>query len=254
LCARAQCDAGKTIETVGNVVSHELSLAPQQGSWMYVARYSENGVPVEAREIQTNDGILTWVFSRNGAPLPPNEIEERKKKLNDLISNSSRLAANRNAMLDDDALINRVLGDLPQSVQFECPVQNAGVTTIRFKPLASPGTLDMVKRFLSEMGGELQLDLNHMRLLSVSGSEQDDVWLIYGIARVYKGSSVSLTRVQVAPGIWEATQVSTHINGNILFLKTISKDSDESRSRYKSVPSGLSAQDAIRILEVPGSN
>jgi hypothetical protein len=251
---QAQCDPRETSETVGNIVRHELNLAPQQGRWMYIARYSEDGVRIEARKIQTDDGILTWVLTRNGVPLSPAELGEQKEHLNNLIADSSFLATNRKAMLDDNARINTLLADLPQSVQFECLTKKTGTTTIRFKPLSGASTLNLEKRILSGMGGELQLDLNQMRLLSASGSELDDVALFFGIARVYKGSSVSLTRAQVAPGVWEATQVSTHIKGHVFFLKTIAQDRDESRAEYKPVPSGLSAHDAIRFLEPPGSN
>jgi len=219
---------------------------------MYTARYSENGVRIVARKIQTSDGILTWVVSRKGVPLSTAEIEEQKKHLSDLISDSSFLAANRKEMLDDNSRINAFLNGLPQSVQFDCPVEGAGVVTVRFKPLANVSSLNLEKRILSGMRGELQLDLNNMRLVSAAGSEQDDVSLFFSVVRVYKGSSVSLARAEVAPGIWEATQVSTHIRGHILFLKTIAQDREESRTAYKQVPSSLSAHDAVSLLEAQG--
>jgi len=221
---------------------------------MYIARYSENGVRIEARKIQTDDGILTWVLSRDGTPLSQAEVEQQKKHLDDLISDPSFLAANRKAMLDDNTRINTLLADLPQSVQLECPAQGAGVATIHFKPLDNTSSLSLEKRILSGMSGNLQLDLEDMRLVSANGSEQHDVSLFLGIARVSKGSSISLTRAQVAPGVWEASLISTHIRGHILFLKTIAQDREEARTEYKRVPSRLSARDAIRFLEIQGSD
>src|ERR1035438_794151 len=99
--ASSQCVTNGVTEIVNSVVQHELSLAPSQGRWMYLAGYKKDGVQIVARKIQTDDGILTWVLSRNQEPLSPAEIETQLRHLDDLASDSSFLDTNRKAMRDD---------------------------------------------------------------------------------------------------------------------------------------------------------
>ncbi|HZP04603.1 MAG TPA: hypothetical protein VFB43_06860 [Terracidiphilus sp.] len=168
--ALSQCATGNVAEIVGKVVQHELNLAPTQGRWMYLASYVEGGVRITARRIQTEDGILTWVLSRDGRLLSQTEIEKQRQHLNDLLSDQSFLDANRKAMRDDAVHINTLFADLPQSVQFDCPIQNGSVSTIHFEPKPGYSPWNVEKRIIAGMSGTIQVDLKQMRMKRLSST------------------------------------------------------------------------------------
>lgn len=216
---------------------------------MYTATYYKGGVQYLARKIETDDGILTSVISRDGTLLSNSEKASQQSSIRSLVADPDFLGRNRKAMTDDDAKINALLAALPTSIEFECLVQNGETGTVDFHPKAGYSPWGVEERIIAGMSGTLQLDLNEMRLSGASGATQTDLSLLLGFGRIYKGSSVSLRRTRVATGKWETTSVSTHIKGQLLFLKTIAQDDDESRSDYCPVPKGLSARDALPYLD-----
>lgn len=66
-----------------------------------------------------------------------------------------------------------------------------------------------------------------------------------------RGSSIHIARTEVCPGTWETSAFSVHFKGQLLFLKTIAKDTEESRTEYLRVPSDLTAHTAISYLKNP---
>ena len=185
--AYPQCASGDAAKMVGRIVRHELDLAPSQGRWMYVAEYKENGIRIKARKIQTDDGIFTWLISKDGVSLSPADIEKQEVSLKDQASNPSFLGSNRRAMRNDDARINTLLADLPDSVQFGCLTQSGATATVHFAPKSGCNPFNVLKCIVAGMSGSLRLDLKDMRLLAASGSEKRDLSILLGIGRIYKG-------------------------------------------------------------------
>jgi hypothetical protein len=249
--AQLACGPRDPSVVVAQVVQHELHAAPSQGRWMYTATYTKDGVRYVARKIETDDGILASVISRDGTLLSNSEKASQQSSIRSLVANPDFLQHNRKAMTDDDAKINALLAALPTSIQFDCLVQSGELATVDFHPKDGYSPWGVEERIIAGMSGTLQLDLNEMRLRAASGATQTDLSLLLGLGRIYKGSSVSLRRTRVATGTWETTSVSTHIKGQLFFLKTIGQDDDESRSDYCPVPKGLSAQDALPYLDKP---
>lgn len=256
LCASLQsaaitCAPEDSPDIVAQVVRHELDAAHTQGRWMYTATYTKDSVQYVARRIETDDGILTWVILRNGAALSDGENSSQRSTLNDLISSPDRLDRNRKAMRDDAVRINTLLADLPNSVQFDCLARSGDTASIHFEPKPGYSPWNLEERVIAGMSGALELNLKEMRLISADGTMQNDLSLFLGMGRIYKGSSVLLTRAKTMTGVWETTGIATHIDGQVLFLKTIAQHTDETRAHYCSVPSALKARDALPYLENP---
>jgi hypothetical protein len=247
--ASPQCITGGIDTIVSKVVRNELDHAGSQGRWMYIDESMKQGAKIVARKIQTDDGLLTWVLSRNGVPLSPDEIDAQKETLRGLVSDPSLLDTNRNAMRKDYARINQLLADLPGAVQFTCMVQDGHTADVYFQPKDGVSSFDVLKRLIAGMSGSLHLDLSNMRLLAVKGSAQSDISILLGIGQIHQGSSVNLVRTEVSPGIWETTSVSMHIKGRVFLFKTIAQDTDESLSNFVRVPPGLAASAALPYIE-----
>ncbi len=247
----APCAPLESHDIVARVVRHELDAAPTQGRWMYTATYTKDSVVNVARRIETDDGVLTWVISHNGVPLSDSEKASQRAALNNLISSPDLLDRNRKATQADALRINTLLQDLPDSVQFDCIERSGDTASVHFSPRAGYAPWNIEQRVIAGMSGTLKLNLNETRLITADGTMQDDLSLLFGLGRIYKGSSVSLKRATTVTGAWETTSVSTHINGQIFFLKTIAQNRDETRSDYCPVKRPLSAQNALPYLEDP---
>jgi hypothetical protein len=243
--------AGSGVSAVQEVVQHELELAPAQGRWMYHARFTQDGIQIDARRIQTNDGLITWVFARNGVPLSASELDAQQNSLERNTSDPSFTEKNRAAMQNDNRQINSLFADLPGGVTFDCLTQSGDVGTVRFKPLQGSCGFSIERCIVAGMSGTIVLDTKNKRLLAASGSEQNDLSMFLGFTRVNKGSSIRIARTEAAPGIWETSTVSVHFKGQLLFLKTITRDTDESRTEYIRVPEDLTAHAAISYLKNP---
>jgi hypothetical protein len=216
---------------------------------MYTATYTRGSIRYAARRIETDDGILTWVISHNGTPLSEGENAVQRSTLDNLISSPHLLDQNRKAMHDDAVRINSLLSDLPDSVQFGCLAQNGKTARVHFEPKPGYSPWNIEERVIAGMSGTLELNLNEARLISADGATQGDLSLFLGLGRIYKGSSVKLVRTKTMTGAWETTFVSTHIDGQVFFLKTIAQHSDETRTDYCSVPTALKARDALAYVE-----
>jgi hypothetical protein len=216
---------------------------------MYTATYTKDSVRYVARRIETDDGTLTWVISRNGAAFSESENASQRSTLDNLISRPDLLDRNRKAMQDDAVRINTLLGDLPDSVRYDCLARSGDTARVHFepKPGYSPGNIG--ERVIGAMSGTLELNLTEKRLISADGAMQGDLSLFLGFGRIYKGSSVRLKRAKTVTGAWETTSISTHIDGQVFFLKTIAQHSDETRTDYCPVPRALKARDALPYLE-----
>jgi hypothetical protein len=226
------CPNEESSAIVASIVRHELATASTQGRWMFTSAYNRDGVSYVARKIQTDDGIFTWILSRNGIPLSATENSTQRSSLSRLVSDPDYLEQNRKAMRDDATKINTLLADLPTSVHFHCLTKTATIADVAFDPKPDYAPWNVEQRVIAAMSGTLRLDMKEMRLLEATGVLQNDLPLFLGFGKIYKGSSVSLKRAETSTAAWETTLVSTHIKGQVFFLKTIAQDRDEVRSNY----------------------
>ena len=58
-----------------------------------------------------------------------------------------------------------------------------------------------------------------------------------------------MARAEVKPGQWKTQQMQVHIDGNILLLKSVSRQEDSLHFGFQEVPFNMSVAQAAAMLE-----
>jgi hypothetical protein len=95
----------------------------------------------------------------------------------------------------------------------------------------------------------LLIDSHSRRLHQLSGRLVDDVTFGYGVlGTIHRGSAFTTTRDIVASNIWKTTYVDAHIEGRIVFFKTISRHQHSIHQDFHPLPADISLSLAAELL------
>ena len=90
---------------------------------------------------------------------------------------------------------------------------------------------------LSAMGGEIVVARRDNRIRTIRGTLLQDVKFGYGLlGRLHQGGSFEVERREIVPHHWQITESRVHINGKVLFFKSIGSDEEETRTDFKPSP------------------
>ena len=99
------------------------------------------------------------------------------------------------------------------------------------------------------MSGTFYVEKTDMRLIRIEAVVAEQVQFGFGLlGTLDKGGTYTLQRVQVGPGVWKTKNTKIHLSGRVALLKNISKQSEESKSGWRSVPSNTTVLQALAML------
>ena len=101
------------------------------------------------------------------------------------------------------------------------------------------------------MSGTFYVERKNMRLTGIDAVVADQVQFGYGLlGTLDKGGTYMLRPVEVGPGVWKTKNTKLNLNGRVAFFKAINKQSEESKSGWRAVPSDTTVLQALSMLEV----
>jgi hypothetical protein len=68
------------------------------------------------------------------------------------------------------------------------------------------------------------------------------------LGHLEKGGQFSVKRAEIAPGVWELTDLAVSMRGKALLFKTISVQQKELHSEFQRVPNNLTLSEAAGLL------
>jgi hypothetical protein len=254
LCAGAQSlspanQAGKKI--VQAVITNEIAANQNDHTkWMYRDNYKSPAKTVVKLVVETSDGTVSKQLRLDGKPLDAQQQQQDQAAMLRVVHDPSVRAQQRKNSAHDDQQALALMKMLPEGFLWTETGESGGKIQLSFKPNPAFDPPTYASRVFAAMAGTMSVDKQQMRLEDLSGKLIRPVefgWGLFG--KIQPGGTFHIVRSQVAPREWEITQTHVHIQGHILFFKSISQQEDEITSGYVLTPNGLTLQQAYDMLQ-----
>jgi hypothetical protein len=244
---RAAQPSKDPLELVKLAVKAEIDADDNDHSrWRY--RDEQRELNTVSIVVQTDDGAVKRLISRDGRPLDAEEARQEDVRINRLIHDPSRLAKQRKDGEQDDRNARELLTMLPEAFHWTIESENAAAMKLHFEPRADFRPPDLQSRVLAAMNGVIVIDKVQHRIETISGTLTDDVTFGYGLfGRLRRGGTFRVERRELAPGLWQIIETHVHIDGKALLFKTIGQQQDEVQTEFTRVPNGTTLEQAAAM-------
>jgi hypothetical protein len=253
LCAmpalRAQGPTQSARELVKDVVYNELQERRSVSLWQYRVDKRVGAQTTVQQEIETTSGPVFKVLERQGRPLDPAAQKKESERLQNLVRNHADQARMKQDWQADERRVQRLIAAMPDAFLCTYDGMDDGNVRLSFQPnpAYSPPTYEA--RVFHALAGKLWIEPEQKRLVKVDAHIINDIDFGYGLlGRIEKGGNFQIKRQRVAGNRWKTSMLNVHVSGRIVFFKAISKDQDEVRSNFQTVPDDLDVAGAIALL------
>jgi hypothetical protein len=219
--------------------------------WMYFEIDRTPKLTVKQWVVETGKGDLKRVLEENGRRLSQ---DEQHTRIDGFMQNSSAQAKQHKDDQHDDQQAKQMLSMLPQAFVWTVKAKQDGRTVLHFKPDPNFHAPTYQARVFAAMEGDMAVDDAQHRIASLSGRLTHNVKFGEGLlGNLQAGGSFNIERQEIGKGEWQIVETHVHIAGRALLFKNISEEEDDVKSKFKQMPSGLSPQDAEKmVLEQSG--
>jgi hypothetical protein len=247
--ANAQAPTIPPAQLVREVVYNELHDHERHGYWRYWIRQDSQQGAKLAEQVETVDGPVKRLVSSGGRQLGAADRQQEEDRLNRLLNSPREQAHQRQEYVEDEQRIGRILALLPDAFLFDSIGEDNGCTHLRFRPNPAYTARTAEARVFHAMSGELWIDSRFRHLARLDGQLQENVDFGYGfLGRLYKGGWFRLQRTRVSPTDWKTERLELHLSGRALLLKTIDRETSETRGGFTPVPAGMSIAQGMKFL------
>jgi hypothetical protein len=235
------------------VVGNELRASEKDHShWMYREHDVEPGKNVVQECVDTSEGQVCRVLERNGHELTPEEQEQEKKNIQQLVKNPSEQKKKQKAAQEDDRKAAELINMLPHGFLYEYDGEQGNYVRLKFRPNPNFNSPSREGSVFHCMAGTMLIDRNQKRLADMKGTLIRNVEFGWGVlGRLAKGGTFEVRRQDVGGGHWVNTLMDVHIHGKALFFKTITAEQHQVDENFKRVPDRLSLAQGASMLETP---
>ena len=210
---------------------------------------TKNHLWVEA-VVETSSGRMHRLLSLDGRSLTAGEKKAEDDRIQYLVNHPDVFRRENQARNDDEAKTTELLNKMSKMFLFEAGGAEENCTRINFKPNPAFQEQTYQDRVIHGMAGYLLISgAPGYRLCRLDASLQHPVEFGFGLlGKVSQGSSLRMDRFPVSPGQWKTSRLILHVDGNILLLKSVSRQEDSMHSDFRQVPYDLSIPDAARMV------
>jgi hypothetical protein len=242
LCAQAPRDAKEIVRTA---MQSELSADLNDHSrWRYRVS-KKDGTDTTSIVVETAHGSVKRLIARNGQPLNEAEARVEDEHVQRFIHDSSALAKQKRDGMQDGKNAEELLRMLPDAFNWKVQSEDAENITLHFEPNPGFSPPDMQGRVLGQMAGELVVNKSQNRIATISGKLTQDVTIGWGLlGRLHQGGTFRVERRELAPRLWQITETHVHIEGRVLFFKSIGQEQDEVQTEFTQMPEGTTLEQA----------
>lgn len=207
----------------------------------------------------TSHGAINRVTKLNGSAIP---IAQQKSKIENYVHSPSLQQKKRQADQNDAKQTEQLLKMIPSAFNWTVEKVTPQEVTLSYQPNPNFNPPTMQDRVFSAMAGTMVIDREQNRIVVFKGKLIHSVGFFFGLlGHINKGGTFSVRRKQLQPHVWEIVEMHVHINGHILFFKTISSNEDDISTDWRPAPANLTLQQAADLAmrqpdwpNAPGSN
>jgi hypothetical protein len=210
----------------------------------------KDGTDTVAIVVETDHGSVRRVIMRNGQPLSEAEARAEDERVQRFIHDPEKLAKQKHDGAQDGKNAEELLNMLPEAFTWKIVSEDAERYTLHFDPNPNFSPPNMQGRVLGTMAGTLVVDKAQHRIETISGKLTQDVTIGWGLlGRLHEGGTFRVERREVAPGLWQIVETHVHIEGKVLFFKTIGEQQDEVQTEFTQVPAGTTLEQAAEMTK-----
>ena len=237
------------VTLVREVVYNELHDHERHGWWRY---WIEKHAPKETlleEQVETSDGPLMRVKMMNGHPLDAKGQQQEETRLQTLLDSPSQQASLKQAYIEDEKRIGRIVALLPEAFLYEDMGEENGLRHLHFRPNPNYPPHSIEARIFHAMSGDLWIDARMKRMAALKGQLMENVDFGFGIlGRLYKGGWFELRRTEVSTVDWKTERLEVHMNGRAMLFKTIARETSEVRGGFVAVPADMNLAQGMHLL------
>lgn len=246
----ARAEASSPHQLVRDVIYNELQASKNDHSrWMYLDADKTPAKNQVKLVVETSDGTVSKLIEINGRPPNAQEQALDQAKREKFVSDPSERDKQRKNSAQDDKQAVSLMKMLPDAFIWTEAGKSNGDVILHFTPNPAFDPPTYASRVFAAMAGEMVVDAQEKRLKILSGTLVRPVefgWGLFG--KLKQGGTFRVVHTRVAPHVWQITQTQVHIDGHILFFKSISEQQDEVTSHYKPTPPSLTLRQAADML------
>lgn len=241
-------------DLVKDVVWNELQDRGHATFWQYHVEKRVGERTVTEEQVETNDGPVFRVVANGGTPLNESERQQEEGRLQQLLRDPSRQARVKQQHEADEQRLERLMKLMPDAFLYDYDGMDGGLVRLKFRPDPAYKPPTYESRVFHGLAGTMWVSPDEKRLAHLSGTIVEEVDFGYGLlGKIEKGGTFELKRQQVSPTHWKTSLISLHMEGRLIFFKSVSKDQREVRSDFKPVPLETNLKEAMTLLEqAPG--
>jgi hypothetical protein len=246
----AQSPTQSAHDLVKDVVYNELQERRQISLWQYRVEKRVFSQSLVEQEVETVDGPVDRVFTRNGKPLDSAAQKKETDRLNNLLHNPSEQSRMKQDHDAEEQHVQRLIAAMPDAFLYDyVGAAEEGSVRLSFRPNPAYNPATYEARVFHALTGEISIQTQSKRLLKIDAHIVSEIDFGFGIlGRIEKGGTFQIRREQVSENRWKTSLVDVHVSGHIIFFKNISKDQHEVRAVFKLMPPKTSVQDAVTLL------
>ena len=246
----------------------------------FVFHKKDQSVDFTKQIIQTHQGDVALMILINGRRLGPKARQAQIARLDNLAAHPALQEHRLKSEQADQTRIDTLLRLLPTAFIYryqatvpcnvtefpQVPIPRPAGQTLQpahdiattpstcyrigFAPNPDFAPPSLESRIFQGMAGEVWIETSNVRLFRLDAHLQRDVTFGWGIiGRLNQGGTVSLQQNELAPHLWELTQMRMNLTGKALLFKSLRFHIDEEMSDFEPVPPNLNYKEAIRILK-----
>jgi hypothetical protein len=197
--------------------------------------------------VETPDGLIGRVVSKNGQPLSPEEQKTEDDRVNRLLD-PRQMQDKRKEQKEDEERTRTMVRAMPDAFIYKYagtePGKN-GVELVKLhftpNPKFNPPTRETL--VFQGMEGDMWIDPRAIRMAKIDGTMMRDVTIGWGIlGRLDKGGRFIVEQSEVAKGHWDTTKLALDFTGKALIFKSIRIKSTDSFTDFRPIPKMTVAQ------------
>lgn len=218
--------------------------------WCYHQQHQEDGKPNKTLEVcQTGLGDLERTVAVNGHELSREQQQAEDRRLQKLLSQPEQLKAKQKKAREDGEQMGSLLKAFPEAFHFQLEGESGPCVSIKFKPNPNFHPSTRALMVFHHLEGNLVVDEKQRRIAEIDGQLTSEVKFGGGLlGHLDRGGTFHVKQQNVGSGHWEMTLMNVHMNGKVLFFKSIAVLEKDSFSDYTPLPSGAGLQRAADFL------
>ncbi|MCL5263481.1 MAG: hypothetical protein M1568_04360 [Acidobacteria bacterium] len=214
-------------------IFHDHDIQPQKNKYTIVIQ-------------TTSHGSLNRITQLNGQAVP---IQQQSAKIDNFVNSPALQQKQRQSSRNDAQQTEQLLKMIPDAFLWSVTNVTPREVTLSYKPNPDFNPPTMEDRVFAAMAGEMVLDREQNRIVVFKGRLIHNVNFFWGLlGHMNQGGTFCVVRKELEPYVWEIVETRVHINGHILFFKTISQNEDDYDTDFRPAPPNISLEDAAKIV------